>query len=390
MDDGDFPGGRARRALPVMAAALAALVVLSFMYLRPSAPRPAVTLHVVSVPKLDQQLWPAFDFVTPSLGWAVIVVSGTSEAHVYRTTDGAKHWHGQFVTRLVDPQLPSIEFFDREHGFFFSGELYRTVDGGEHWERISVPDASADFTFASPLRGWVVTYDLQSTSQLYSTVDGGLTWQHLGAWLGPPALQAGFGGGAPFVFRADGEGWAGASGSAPTLYSTHDGGRTWTSVELPVPQIGRPIPSPPPGKGSRAGYTTTARLVPGGGVVALVLDYFGDPTMYTSDARGRTWTLAALPPAPAQFWDMSFVDAKHWWASRWDVLFKTTDAGLTWHEVRTSAPDYLFFWSFDVAHVIDARHAWLEIRSPAAGPSGLAMTADAGANWDAANVPQPA
>ena len=378
---------RARRAIPLIAAALAVMIVLSLVYLRPASRSSGAVLRVPTVSSLDQRFWPTYDFVTPSLGWALVIVTGTSTALVYRTTDGAKSWHRQFSVTAPNLGGLAIHFFDKDHGIFYAGRLFRTSDGGAHWNVISLPDGTPSFSFASSTSGWAVDLAVPSRT-VYATRDGGLTWNAVGT---APGLGFGAKGGSGFTdFRSDGEGWLGANAAEPTVYATFDGGASWRAIALPVPHV--PVTNPIPGKPYLADYTTFARLLPGGGV-AVEIDAPAGASAFISSDRGLSWEQIPLPPTPQTFGDVSFVDARHWWASRWSLLYKTSDAGRTWHSVHTVVPDYLGDWQFDPAHVIDAGHAWLTMRSPASGRgptvTGLSMSADGGASWNPVNVPQP-
>jgi photosystem II stability/assembly factor-like uncharacterized protein len=384
MDDDLVLGARARRAIPVIAAAVAVVIVLSLLYVRPVGERRGVVLRIPTVSSLDQQFWPAFDFVTPSLGWAAVVASATHTVLVYRTTDGAKRWQRLFAATVSEPQYPAIHFFDRNHGLFYAGRLYRTSDGGSDWEVISLPDGTPNFTFASQTLGWAVDTTVPSRS-IYTTRDGGLTWRRVGP--APDSLYGGKGGFGLFDFRADGEAWTGVSSALPTVYATFDGGVSWHPVALPVPHI--PVTNPVPGKPFLPEFTTLVRLLPGSGVLVQI-DSPGGSSGFISLDRGVSWTPITLPPSPAFIADVSFVDARHWWASRWSFLFKTSDAGRTWQSVHAVVPDYLGDWQFDAAQVIDSRHAWLTMRSQSIKrPTGLAMSADGGASWNSVDVPQP-
>ena len=382
-----MPDARARRAIPLIAAALAVIVVAGLLYLRAGAPTPSVLHAAPPVPILSGQYSVDYDFISPSLGWSVVVQrQGTPTFWVFATRDGARTWQKRFTGGLAQSEPATIHFFDRDHGILYAGVMYRTTDSGAHWSVISLPEGTPNFVFASATHGWAVVSepDQQATTHLYSTVDGGLFWHRVDSSPPPGAL---WGRALPMTlgFRSDGEGWTGSEESSPTVSTTRDGGTTWRTIALP-PITTRPIG----GKGFLA-YNTSVVLMPGNGVIALVSDGFGDEWMFTSFDRGQSWRLISPPPSPAQLSDLSFVDSRHWWASRWGALFKTSDAGQTWIPVATVVPDISGDWTFAPAQVIDAKHAWLVMSSAnrRSGATGLMMTSDGGVNWTAANVPKP-
>lgn len=380
--DADEPvfSPRARRAAPLIAAALTAVIVGSLLYLRPASPSGVSYKGPTTFPQLDGRHAPAFDFITPSLGWAGILDIGAGQVSVYRTSDGARHWQRTFVAQQVFPQGQSIHFFDSRHGWVYTGRLYTTADGGSHWTTISLPDATGDFTFPGPTKGWAL-----DGLALYSTQDGGLTWRTAGR---APAAFYGMGYG-NFEFRPDGEGWGGGGGLSPTVYATFDGGVTWRSILLPA-ALG-PVPPQPSGKAFPAPYSTGVHLLPGNGAFAQEDDYFGQVADFITLDRGATWSSIKAPPEPASNGDISFLDSRHWWASRFGLIYKTSDAGRSWQAVHTTFPDELDGWNLNSAEAIDAKHAWLVVTSepPSGRRSALMMSSDAGAHWSLVNLPTP-
>jgi hypothetical protein len=156
MDQIDEPAlsRRARRAVPLIAAALAVIVVASLIYLKATAPPPAATFSPVPyVSYLSLRYQVTYDFVSPSRGWALVVDQGFVPTFwVFGTSDGAKHWQRQ-LEGTPESGVSSIHFLDSRHGFAYAGVLYRTTDGGAYWEAISLPEGTPNFTFASPTLG---------------------------------------------------------------------------------------------------------------------------------------------------------------------------------------------------------------------------------------------
>lgn len=170
---------------------------------------------------------------------------------------------------------------------------------------------------------------------------------------------------------------------------------SWHAItirNLPPPP---PRPSPPEGKPYPpqvdASYTSEVSLLPGSGVLAVVSAAYGDVTVLVSFDHGASWRVVALPSAHYQIGDLAFVDNRHWWISRWNVLYKTSDAGMSWKSVDTFDPVNLDVWSIGPARVIDSRHAWAEMQSTTSRGAawGLAMPSDGGVHWTPVNVPQP-
>jgi photosystem II stability/assembly factor-like uncharacterized protein len=385
---------RARRAIPLIAAALTVIVVVSLIYLHPgfgASRRPRLlTAPAPSPPLISNRFAVTYDFATPTNGWSLVVeqIQASASFWVFATTDGASHWRRQLSGQcgLNDAYPNSVRFFDKNHGIVSLGcALYRTADGGKGWDRLPLPPyPELMVIFSGPLDGWFIG---QLTGQVsvphfLVTHDGGSTWSELPT---PPVLVfGGRGGQASVQFRDSRSGWMGTdTGDRPAVYSTSDGGFTWQAHVLPS--------SPPqPSQGGKPLQTgTSIMLVPGGGVVAMASDESGYAVGYTSFDGGATWRGLAPAPGETRYSDFVFVDARNWWAMRYGTLFKTSDSGQTWKQVAQMMDE----WDY-LPGVVDSRHAWAQLRvvpgpgNPPQG-TGLAMTADGGLHWTFVNVPQP-
>lgn len=393
----DRPKGlsrRARRAMPLIAAALTAIVVAGVIYVHPAVlSSPAKPAAKASRPLLlSNQYSATYDFVTPSVGWALVLgrLAGSSNLSVYSTSDAAKHWSKQLAASSTTDGLSWIEFFDRVHGVIASGSpsvLYRTGDAGVHWELLQVPgNALSSIMFSDPLHGWMISVSDTSSGfahQYFATVDGGTSWSErtLPSW----AVGMNKGGGEEMQFRRPADGWLGASGDLPIVYSSIDGGASWQPHPLPIrpPSLSAGKPFPPSGVNA---VNTTVALLPQVGVLAIVDDYLGR-LAYTSFDGGSTWRALAPPPGETTFTDFAYQDAFHWWAMRFGTLWKTSDAGQSWKQVSQQTDD----WDYRPL-VIDAKNAFaLLVGSPGnqVAGSGLAMTSDGGLHWKQVDAPQP-
>ena len=380
MSDDQGPSGRAQRALPLIAAALAAIVVAGGLYIRSVTPAPTGPLTSTAVPVMSGPYSATYDFVTPSLGWALVLDYSTFSTNywIFKTTDGARHWQEQHVGQAEGGRT-YLHFFDDQHGFAYAGISYRTVDGGAHWQTVEVPGSIPYVTFASPTLGWAEAFQV-GTQRLYMTADGGATWTLLptdlpGAAVLQPIFEI-----QSSSFRASGEGWLGAGYLAsPVVYLTVDAGASWRTIGIPSPRTAATGP----------GYLTSARLVRGGGVVVLVSDDSKRllDAFFSSD-RGGSWREVTFPVALTTSDDLSFVDATHWWTFRSGEVYTSTDAGIAWTRVAVSGlPDG---WRYEAARAIDTKNAWWAMVSSARSTrSALAVTSDGGKHWIMVKPPQP-
>ncbi len=386
---------RGRRALPLIALALIVIAGTSFAYLHPSLPtllKAAAPTKPAGPPLLSDKYQVAYDFLTSTLGWALVVEQASSSPRfwVFRTTDGAKHWQSQFIgpASTINTGPLKVQFFDRNNGLVALGgaeSVYRTQDGGGHWTALALPTFSlSSLFFSDPLHGWVLgsiaALD-QTAFRLFSTSDGGDQWTVLPQ---PPTwFYAGKGGSTAFGFRRPTDGWmGGAVPGRPTVYSTVDGGVTWLPHVLPVDTSS---------SFTAGGLLAESQVVllPGAGVLATTIDRSGNSVGLTSFDSGSTWHRLPPPPGETNYGSFIFQDALHWWALRYGTLFKSSDAGQSWKE----AAQQLDEWDY-MPQIVDARHAWAQMVAvfPSANRphgTGLAVTADGGVHWDPVRVPQP-
>ena len=402
-DDMDAPGSlspRARRAMPLIAGALATIAVVSLIYLHPV---PSTTHSVLRIapsptpPVLPNSYLAAYDFLTPAAGWALVedASSAAPRFWVFKTTDAARHWQREFTGSAMPTAAGplKIQFFDPNNGLIALGGtevVYRTGDGGSHWIALVMPTFSySSLYFSDRLHWWVLgsvqSPDAQRTveEQLFSTSDSGDHWVALPQ---PPAWQfSGKGGFGNIAFRNPGEGWmGGATPKQATVYSTIDGGASWQPHTLPVAAAKGGF-----AEGSAPLLASSVYVIPGAGVLAVAEDLNASPIGLTSFDGGSTWRPLPPPPGNASYSDFIFVDTFHWWAMRFGTLFKSSDAGQTWKQVSLQLDE----WDY-LLQTIDAKHAWAQLvptfpHTSVPRGTGLATTADGGVHWTPVKVPIP-
>jgi photosystem II stability/assembly factor-like uncharacterized protein len=382
------PSRRGRRAVPLIAGSLAAVVFASLIYLHPafpSLPKPPAAPPSPSPATIPAGYSPQYDFISATTGWALLVgTSPPTRFYVYRTTDGAKHWTMQLSADAAIPGFGEVKFFDSKRGVIWIGSpvrLYRTSDGGTHWDPVPLPPYQVNLvTFSDPSHGWLLASERDQglLRHFLVTIDGGSTWTEL-AW--PKGVAwANNGGISHLQFRRPGEGWLAAAGaSEPTVYSTVDGGASWEPHALPRPS------------GADVAIESFVGLLPGVGVIAYTdysLDYGSGATKsfaYTSFDDGTTWRLVT-PPADAPVWNLTFQDSSHWWVTYLGTVWESSDAGQSWKSVYQQLDNWVFLPQF-----VDVKHGWamLVTLTSVGPPNGLVMTSDGGLHWTQVNAPQP-
>jgi photosystem II stability/assembly factor-like uncharacterized protein len=371
---------RQRRAVGLGALALLVIAAAGFVYMRsvatPQSMPTARATYPASVERFGDVV--SYDFVTPSIGWAVEgTVSPTSDAGPYtllRTVDGAKHWQKQLsgqASRLFEI-TGSLQMLDTTDGFFVGGDplhLYRTTDGGTHWAILQLPSADASrVVFSDFHHGWLLAQSSTTPSgglDLFATGDAGSSWIRLPS---PPADLLNI------TFRSPLEGWAGARGAEnqPRVYTSEDGGHSWRNHQMPTPPVY-----------SGNLYSTFVELLPTVGTVAI-MNYQDRYYQLTSFNRGSSWTYTTPPPAadPARLPSYAYEDTFHWWAVAGSELSMTSDSGRSWTRISSTAPEGLI-----LLRVFDSSRAWARFNYSLG--SGLTFTADGGVHWTRAKVPIP-
>jgi len=399
-----------------------------------------------------------------SAGAGVLMATGgvawSVTDNVYRSVDGGRHWSDVLAGSTVPSSLGFVaSWFSGKDDAWLAEEgagldpprttVLRTTDGGARWERSflptpPVPRASVLFEsmdFANPSDGWLLGV-LGASSSLrmvwWHSTDGGAHWELLSPVSLPDQGTHIVRGACPdnagpqLSFVSASEGWfspGACSGdpSAPRVWRTSDGGRSWSPA---------PLPPPPSGWGSWDRYhryhggsavgTVHAVAAAGRNARTLVVPVgFGRSGVAVEGSTdgGRSWRLlstldtggaAELTTEAATFDPLT---ASTWVEAAPGGVYRTTDAGQRWSLTRTedglSTQPVSFVSTRDglqagghatIAYrTTDGGSTWSASASPApigtgdggadvlavagpsfaaaGGPGGLAVSADAAQRW---------
>ena len=224
-------------------------------------------------------------------------VAGTAGT-VLRTVDGGRHWANVSPPAAADLQFRDIEAFDARRavaltiGSGTDSRVYATSDAGRTWtETFRNEDPAAFYdcmTFLDRRRGLALSDPVDGKFRILATADGGRSWRVLPNAGMPDALPG------EFAFAASGTClvsaggramFATGGGAAARVFTSRDGGRTWSVTDTPVPS------------GPSAGIYSLA-LKPSGEAIAVGGDYVTPDAAPAGAAylRGRTWTVARVVP----------------------------------------------------------------------------------------------
>ena len=230
---------------------------------------------------------------------AVAWVAG-SAGTILRTVDGGRTWRSVGPPAAADLQFRDIEAFDRDHAVALTiGEgdqsrVYVTADGGRTWAETFRNDEPAAFydcmTFFDRRHGLALSDPVGGKFRILATADGGRSWRVRSTAGMPDALpgEFAFAASGTCLVSADHRAWFATGGGATArVFTSRDGGRTWTVVDTPVPS------------GPSAGIYSLAFRDRWHGIA--VGGDFATPTVApdgaaTSRDGGRTWVTAAVVP----------------------------------------------------------------------------------------------
>ena len=198
-------------------------------------------------------------------GWGIGRIPGSKDKLVLRTTDGAEHWKNVTPSQVIYDTAGMVAevsacFRDAQHAWvIFSDEngydpgkgvrVWFTENGGLTWESSGLPFSGYSiqfFTdphidFLDTQTGWIFAgigqIDAREFSALYTTHDGGRTWTAMVTSATANLPSAGKKNGA--VFRDTLEGWISGENTmnepGAVLWHTFDGGNSWFQQYFPEP-----------------------------------------------------------------------------------------------------------------------------------------------------------
>ncbi|UII26784.1 YCF48-related protein [Fulvivirga maritima] len=373
------------------------------------------------------------DFINESKGWAV-----TDNGQIWVTEDAGTNWTLQYEN-AESPTLRDIYFYNEQIGYavgdagYVENVLFKTENGGEDWSKITLPlTAGASFygLFFCKAVSQDTVYAAGWDNTFFRSYDGGTTWNTISL----PATAGGFYEGAYFVNEStgfivgpsgyiikttdSGATWSVLMGSAESsdyfteayfydnmrgwvssfecLYTTEDGGATWSSNCESDYGGSRKSFIQFDTEGNGIAVASYDILVTHNGndfEKVLPIDSINDlysisnandhlyiaasaGEIFHSTDKGQQWQVMSTPVNSALHC-VQFVDDNHGWAAGNDgIVLKTEDGGNNWQQVEVGYEGNfsdMYLWSREEL-----------ILTGATGT--IIKTSDAGANWSVGNI----
>lgn len=255
---------------------------------------------------------------------------------VYLTRDGGTSWQ---EVPCVDTIACHMTFVDENHGWLLqypedlpARQLYTTNNGGVSWQAVgSLPEGEVVPSFLNRKMGWLISYREQGAQSLFLTNDGGQTWEEQ-VFPAPAGIPNGT---APALIQhptlfneqeaAIQVGFDQDQQMLWYIYTTTDGGKTWSP-------LGNPLPA-----------SDTRLLAPNLGIAGTLDSGTGKiEHLLRLQLENDTWvsTPIALPPGKSPLLDYSFTTALHGMilisdAEQTCTLYQTNDGGKTWQKKQS-------------------------------------------------------
>jgi hypothetical protein len=331
--------------------------------------------HLANTPALQ-----SIRMVNQTAGWAT-----ANTTMILHTVNGGNHWTN--VTphySVAQPQSFVATFKDAQHAWVAyepmigngTFTILRTTNGGASWQRSTVSTGSgfgiSSITFNGNLNGWMLVGDNggpgagSESFALFSTTNGGASWTALpDIHTSDQAVRV------AFVDAKNGYLTYGGPYATPHLSVTHNGGHSWQQIVLSAV------------KGASGDMTTTSPVFFGstGFLPVGVQEVTAGFEIFTTQNNGATWhasgsflKLGDNNVGLGGVGDLYIVDFTHFYVTNQQgQTLLSTNQGVSWHKLAGMVGSGITSLSF-----INAQQGW------AAG-NGLLHTINGGASWQKVN-----
>jgi photosystem II stability/assembly factor-like uncharacterized protein len=377
---------------PVSSPTPVPVTVTSFPTLAPFVPDGPVIKPIPAGRGFEIRYIKMFDNLN---GWAITTWMDSAD-HLLRTADGGWTWYdvtppespavGPGMGKMalpcfLDPLTAWVVYSNADDSLpQQAATVWFTRDGGATWRAGQgiVPDQSWEFfapayiDFVDSRNGWLLVSLGAGMNHVYSalyhTTDGGQNWVPLITPYDDGGIQACAKTGMDFISETIGWLVIDCHGVAPVpyIFSTIDGGRTWSKIDL-LPPPDRPEIF---GDSFCGAYHPTLANLRAGIFLLMCQKYGGDRAvsdyLYRTADGGSTWQVIPFPGGtPVLLYDQTLYAIGR-------TIRRSDDGGSTWVEVGTVN------WDPQVSFV-DRNTAWAVASK--GGEYALVKTIDGCSSW---------
>jgi photosystem II stability/assembly factor-like uncharacterized protein len=344
---------------------------------------------------LDSTTYNDISFTDRQNGIAVGCQGWNQRGVFVRTTDGGQTWNRADLD--FGGSLYQVMLRNRDYGFIRSAAgIWRSTDLGITWSQVACPatPATTRLSFCNELWGYA-----DAENGMYRTTDGGLSWSEIPDPYNGRFLDL------QFANPSVGIGWV---EYANTIFTTTDGGYNWNIITALYE------------RGIQAMTNVSVNrwwMVGANGIMASTADHgttwdirnddlprvlrvaaFDSLHVWKTTATsllrstdgGRTFD--AIPDVPASdFHDLDFSSATNGWAAGAEVMYHTTDGGLTWSVDWTLPFPWAWSGALNVHDSLNISYIFYHSEwhdNDHIMTYGVVRTSDGGANWQISrNIP---
>jgi len=300
----------------------------------------------------------------------------SNNGKIFKTVNGGTSFSSVYSGSEL---LKDIWFADAQNGYALSNnKILKTTNGGSSWQSINAPTGSIwlRMNFSSVNHGYI----FGDLNQILKTTDGGLTWQQIPSEFNAP-VTCGF-----FLDEQNGY----VAGSLCRISKTTNGGQTWNNlisglsriygISYRDPETAILVGTAGTVYRTKNSSLTHKRIKSGTNVLLTAVKWLDNQTlvacgdsgvvMRSADA-GFTWNLIPTPttnflsdlwsPSPSTVFVCGFNG----------TILESSDAGLTW--TLTTIP---------TAQPFKGIHFYSNSRGMVAGGNVVYRTTDGGLTWE--------
>lgn len=273
--------------------------------------------------------------------------------------------------------------------------VMQTNDGGKQWtvshKNVSMYAVTvSNIYFVNKSDGWILATSSVGSGQeskfLFSTNDGGKSWSEV-ANSNPPNGELPYEGTyTDILFSNNGAGWFATgdpASSSVNLLQTTNGGGNWSKVSVPVPSAfttkSNPVSATAPIiQGQKGTFTVGFSKLENDGADHNYI------VIYGTTNGGQSWTPTVVWSPQGVSPNAMFMGIQRGWIVAQGKVYQTVDSGKHWSLISSlSTTDLRVYPTVSNVKFVNADTGWILLQSSDFLHSKLLKTIDGGHSWSA-------